>query len=170
MVQSGSIGQLSIHVGGEAPPRPPLTSWDDRPELTPQLRDILTAQYSATESLPYKLLGVRQPELTKVYVQQTMRAQTADRAAEPDRRTGDPERRSLGEPGERTLTMTEALNRGGHLMITGEPGAGKSTVGYMYVQQISDYWLGAGEGLRPHAAEGLARAGRRCGLHACGSQ
>lgn len=151
VVQSGSIGQLSIHVGGEAPPRPPLTSWDDRPELTPQLRDILTAQYSATESLPYKLLGVRQPELTKVYVQQTMRAQTADRAAEPDRRTGDPERRSLGEPGERTLTMTEALNRGGHLMITGEPGAGKSTVGYMYVQQISDYWLGAGEGPPPIA-------------------
>jgi hypothetical protein len=156
VVQAGSIDRLSIHVGGEAPPRPPLTSWGDRPELTPQLRDLLTAQKDATESLPYKLLGVRQPELTKVYVQQTMRA--ADRSPEAERRGvapehraagGDPERRAAGEPGERTLSMTEALNRGGHLMITGDPGAGKSTIGYMYVQQISEYWLEARQGQPP---------------------
>ncbi|MEW2506008.1 NACHT domain-containing protein [Amycolatopsis sp. NPDC047767] len=151
VVQSGSIGRLQIHVGSEAPPRPPLTSWDERPELTPQLRDVLSAQHSATESLPYTLLGVRQPELTKVYVQQTMRAQPVDRVPEPERRSGDPERRTAGEPGERTLTMTEALNRGGHLVITGEPGAGKSTVGYMYVQQISEFWLSVGQGSPPIA-------------------
>jgi hypothetical protein len=147
VVQSARIDQLNINVGGEAPPRPPLTSWGDRPELTPQLRDLLTAQKQATESLPYQLLGVKQPELTKVYVQQTMRAQPAD----PERRSGDPERRAASEPGERTLTMTEALDRGGHLMITGDPGAGKSTVGYMYVQQISEYWLEAGQGSPPIA-------------------
>jgi hypothetical protein len=145
VVQAGSIDRLSIHVGREAPPRPPLTSWDGRPELTPQLRDLLTAQKDATGSLPYKLLGVRQPELTKVYVQQTMRAQPADRSPEAERRSGDPERRAAGDPGERSLTMTEALDRGGHLMLTGDPGAGKSTVGYMYVQQLSEYWLQAGQ-------------------------
>ncbi|MGW3961415.1 NACHT domain-containing protein [Amycolatopsis sp. NPDC005003] len=150
VVQAGSIEQLSIHLGGEAPPRPPLTSWDDRPELTPQLRDLLTAQQGATESLPYALLGVRQPDLVDVYVQQTMRAQATDRSPEPDRGTAELERRT-GEPGERTLTMTEALNRGGHLLITGEPGAGKSTVGYMYVQQILKYWLGADRGGPPIA-------------------
>ncbi|WP_103348990.1 NACHT domain-containing NTPase [Amycolatopsis sp. CA-128772] len=150
VVQAGSIEQLSIHVGAEAPPRPPLTSWDDRPELTPQLRDLLTAQQDATESLPYTLLGVRQPDLVDVYVQQTMRAQATDRPAEPDRRSADPERRA-GEPGERTLTMTEALDRGGHLLVTGEPGAGKSTVGYMYVQQLSKYWLGVHRGQPPIA-------------------
>ncbi|EOD64697.1 NACHT domain-containing protein [Amycolatopsis vancoresmycina] len=150
VVQAGSIEQLSIHLGGEAPPRPPLTSWADRPELTPRLRDLLTAQQGATESLPYTLLGVRQPDLVDVYVQQTMRAQATDRSPEPDRGAAEPERRS-GEPGERTLTMTEALNRGGHLLITGEPGAGKSTVGYMYVQQISKYWLGADRGGPPIA-------------------
>ncbi|MET8849552.1 NACHT domain-containing protein [Amycolatopsis sp. NPDC004625] len=151
VVQAGSIGRLNIHVGAETPLPPPLTSWDDRPELTPQLRDVLAAQQSATESLPYKLLGVRQPELTKVYVQQTMRAQATDRLGESERWPGDPDRRTGDVPGERTLTMTEALNRGGHLMITGEPGAGKSTVGYMYVQQISEYWLGGDEGQPPVA-------------------
>ncbi|MGV9365342.1 NACHT domain-containing protein [Amycolatopsis sp. NPDC003731] len=151
VVQSRDIGQLNIHVSGEEPSHPPLRSWAGRPELTRQLRDVLIAQHNATESLPYKLLGVRQPELTKVYVHQTMRAQAADRSVQPERRTAESERRSSGDPGERTLTMTEALNRGGHLMITGEPGAGKSTVGYMYVQQISDYWLGAEQGPPPIA-------------------
>ncbi|MEV4052326.1 hypothetical protein AB0J55_14185 [Amycolatopsis sp. NPDC049688] len=148
VVQAGSIGRLDIHLSGETPPPPPLTSWDDRSELTPQLRDLLTAQQGATESLPYTLLGVRQPDLVDVYVQQTMRAQATDRSSESERGSADAERRT-GEVGERTLTMTEALNRGGHLLITGEPGAGKSTVGYMYVQQISRYWLGTDRGGPP---------------------
>jgi len=52
-------------------------------------------------------------------------------------------------PNDRSLTITEALNRNGHLMITGEPGAGKSTVGYMYVQHISDVWLNESDGAPP---------------------
>jgi hypothetical protein len=140
VVQAGSIDQLTVHLSDPiAAQVRPLTSWRDRPELTPPLRDLLEAQHRATESLPYKLLRVKQPELTQVYVQQTMRPQIIDRLPESERKTA-------AETGERTLAVTEALNRNGHLMITGEPGGGKSTVGYMYVQQISEFWLSASDG------------------------
>ncbi len=142
VVMAGHIDNL--HLGDIGDQSPPLTSWADRPELTPALRDLLEAQRSATESLPYKLLGVKQPELTQVYVQQTMRPQTIDRSPESERKAG-------AESTERTLTITGALDRNGHLMITGEPGSGKSTVGYMYVQQISELWLGAADAPPPLA-------------------
>ncbi|QQQ78781.1 NACHT domain-containing protein [Saccharothrix sp. 6-C] len=143
VVQTGSIDHLTVRFeaaqSGEAPP---LTSWSDRPALTPALRDLLEAQRRATESLPYKLLGVKQPELTQVYVQQTMRPQVLDRSPEP-------ERKPSAESTERTLTIAGALDRNGHLMITGEPGSGKSTVGYLYVQQISEFWLSGSDGPPP---------------------
>ncbi|XVS67012.1 NACHT domain-containing protein [Actinosynnema sp. CA-299493] len=143
VVQTGSIDHLTVRFGA-APPEevPPLTSWSDRPALTPALRDLLEAQRRATESLPYKLLGVKQPELTQVYVQQTMRPQVLDRSLEPERKLS-------AESTERTLTIAGALDRNGHLMITGEPGSGKSTVGYLYVQQVSEFWLSGSDGPPP---------------------
>ena len=145
VVQAGSIDQVTVNVGApEDRDVPPLTSWADRPELPPALRDLLTAQHQATESLPYKLLGVKQPELTQVYVQQNIRTHTIERV--PDQQHKQP-----ADTGERTLTVNEALNRSGHLMITGEPGSGKSTVGYMYVQQICDLWLSDRSGPAPVA-------------------
>ncbi|NUT48988.1 MAG: hypothetical protein HOV94_17020 [Saccharothrix sp.] len=145
VVQAGTIGHLTMRVGADPETRvQPLTSWSDRPELTPELRDLLEAQRRATESLPYKLLGVKQPELTQVYVQQTMRPQVIDRSSEPDRKPA-----SEPTSTERTLTIANALDRNGHLMITGEPGSGKSTVGYMYVQQISEFWLSGSDGAPP---------------------
>ncbi len=149
VVQAGSIDRLTLHFhGGPVEPDRPLTSWRDRPPLSPALRDLLEAQQRATEALPYKLLGVRQPELTQVYVQQTIRPQLAERPPEPGRKP-EPERKQAPESAERVLSITEALDRGGHLVLTGEPGSGKSTVGYLYVQQLSAYWLGDGEGQPP---------------------
>lgn len=143
VVQAGSIDHLTVRFGAEPADRvQPLTSWSDRPALTPELRDLLEAQRRATESLPYKLLGVKQPELTQVYVQQTMRPQVVDRSPEP-------ERKPSAESTERTLTIAGALDRNGHVMITGEPGSGKSTVGYVYVQQISEFWLSGSDGRPP---------------------
>jgi hypothetical protein len=143
VVQAGSIDQLILPLGAQvAEQMQPLTSWRDRSELTPPLRDLLEAQHGATESLPYKLLGVKQPELTQVYVQQTMRPQIVDRSPEP-------ERKIAAESGERTMTVTEAFNRTGHLLIVGEPGSGKSTVGYMHVRQISEFWLSGSDGPAP---------------------
>lgn len=121
-----------------------MTSWQDRPELPDVLRDLLAAQHSATESLPYKLLRVEQPEPRQGYVQQTMRTRPAQTQAQSGERA-----KPQTEGSERTMAVTEALNRNGHLMITGEPGSGKSTVGYLYVQQVAAYWLTAREGEPP---------------------
>ncbi|NKE56883.1 NACHT domain-containing protein [Lentzea sp. PSKA42] len=122
VVQAQEIGELHLH--GNEVPHPPLTSWQDRPALTEELEDLLHVQRDAAETLPYRLLGVRQPELTRVYVQQSVR--------ETERKQGD-----------RPFPIGEALSRGKHLLITGEPGAGKSTLGQMYVQRLATEWLEA---------------------------
>ncbi|MFS8096034.1 hypothetical protein LFM09_02750 [Lentzea alba] len=118
VVQANEIGELHLH--GTEKQHPPLTSWQDRPELTEQLEDLLHVQREAAETLPYRLLGVKQPELTRVYVQQSVRG------------TGQQDR---------PVPIGEALARGKHLLITGEPGAGKSTLGQMYVQRLATEWL-----------------------------
>lgn len=56
---------------------------------------------------------------------------------EPERRPG--ERRS--DPAEQVVPIGDALGTGGHLLITSEPGAGKSTLGQMYVQRLASDWL-----------------------------
>ncbi|WP_143267722.1 NACHT domain-containing protein [Amycolatopsis alba] len=147
----------NVHITAPPEPRihPPLESWEARSELTPALRDLLDAQREATESLPYELLGVKQPELTKVYVRQHVRPQVVERQSDKDAdRKAVEERtpRAVSENRERPITVTKALDRGGHLVITGEPGAGKSTLGHMYVQRISELWL-AGDGTRPPLSE-----------------
>lgn len=126
VVQAHKIGELHLH--GNEVTHPPLTSWQNRPDLTPELEDLLHVQRDAAETLPYRLLGVKQPELTRVYVQQSVRAQ-AD---------------AEGKPSERPVPISEALATDHHLLITGEPGAGKSTLGQMYVQRLADEWLEPG--------------------------
>lgn len=112
------VGELHLH--DKEAPHPPLTSWRDRPDLTTDLEDLLHVQREAAETLPYRLLGVKQPELTRVYVQQSVR--------ETERQ-------------DRPVPIADALARGKHLLITGEPGAGKSTLGQMYVQRLATEWL-----------------------------
>lgn len=92
--------------------------------MTPELTSLLDAQREATEDLPYDLLGVRKPKLVQVYVRQAVRGQSEDESS----------------PVERVMSVDEALNTHDHLVITGEPGAGKSTVGHFYVKDICDSW------------------------------
>ncbi|MGW6933206.1 NACHT domain-containing protein [Lentzea sp. NPDC054927] len=122
-----------LHLHGDEVAHPPLTSWQDRPDLTADLEDLLHVQRDAAEALPYRLLGVKQPELTKVYVQQSVRADKP----EPERKPGERKQ----EPVERVVPIEEALATGKHLLITGEPGAGKSTLGQMYVRLLATEWL-----------------------------
>src|SRR3954464_13812017 len=87
VVQAGSIDRVYLQVSGQDEVAyPVLTSWRDRPAPTPAPTDLLAAQRDATESLPYRLLGVKQPELTRVYVQQSVRVEAIQRAPEEERR------------------------------------------------------------------------------------
>ncbi|WP_086667301.1 NACHT domain-containing protein [Lentzea kentuckyensis] len=127
-----------LHLHGNEVPHPPLTSWQDRPSLTAELEDLLHVQRDAAEALPYRLLGVKQPELTKVYVQQSVRTDKPEPERKPGERKPEP---AKPEPVERVVPIEEALATGKHLLITGEPGAGKSTLGQMYVQRLASEWF-----------------------------
>lgn len=103
--------------------------------LTPELTSLLEAQRDATEELPYELLGVRKANLVPLYVQQFVRDDTDAQPVEED------ERKAV----ERTVSVQDALDAHDHLVITGEAGAGKSTVGHFYVQRLCRAWLDGDE-------------------------
>lgn len=151
VVQAGRVDRLVLgSTEDDRPTHPPLTSWRGRPSPTPALVDLLEAQREATESLPYRLLGMRrQPELTRVYVQQRIRPQDVDATAEADRKGAAP--RKQAERAERAVPLTEVLDGDRHLVVVGEPGAGKSTLCHLHTQRICDHWLDGADGPPPLA-------------------
>ncbi|MEV0644560.1 hypothetical protein AB0I28_04805 [Phytomonospora sp. NPDC050363] len=111
-----------------------ISSWDDIPgQPHPQLKDLLEAQSETVEQLPYQRLQVTPPPLSTIYVRQQVTAHEDADAPEPKR--GTPE----------TATALDALNLHEHLLITGEPGSGKSTFGYFVTGLLARRWLGAEE-------------------------
>ncbi|MER5933464.1 hypothetical protein [Streptomyces sp. NPDC002054] len=135
--------------------RPRVTSWAEipRPELA--LRNVLDALTHAVEQLPYRLLGVAAPPLSTVYVRQRLRADTpgagGDSNKERDREELRPER---SEPSaDVPVTVAEALNRSEHLLVTGEPGAGKSTLGHHLVSRLARIWLRQESAVNPPLSE-----------------
>lgn len=153
VVQIGSADRVVVHFDRRAGHTsvPPWASWSERPALTPALLNLMEAQLRISEALPYELLNITPPDLIDVYVQQTVLA-APDRQQEPKRQPGI-ERRAGGAKDvvERSLTVTDALNRNQHLVITGEPGAGKSTLGHMYVQALAKLWLNTTDAAPPLA-------------------
>ncbi|RLK58132.1 NACHT domain-containing protein [Actinokineospora cianjurensis] len=128
VLQARDIG--TVVIGDARPAHPPLTSWADLPAVDEDLHDLLDVQQDAFDTLPYRLLDITPPELSQIYVQQRIRANAPGQ---------DPDDAPIAE---RVLSATEALDTESHVVITGEPGAGKSTLGQMYVQRICAYWLG----------------------------
>ncbi len=126
---------------GQTTPR--LKSWADLPWPELALQDILEAQSRAVEQLPYRLLGVEAPPLSMVYVRQQARLQAG---IKPERLDGrgdqtDERNRQDASPPESIVEIAEALNRHEHLLVTGEPGAGKSTFGHFFALRLSRIWL-----------------------------
>jgi plasmid maintenance system antidote protein VapI len=124
--------------------RPRVAAWTQipRPELA--LRNVLDALTEAVEQLPYRLLGVAPPRLSTVYVRQMLRSETAGTVEDQDKHiASDSERSDRGEPfgAEASVSVLEALDRSEHLLITGEPGAGKSTLGHNLVSRLARIWL-----------------------------
>jgi hypothetical protein len=124
--------------------QPLLASWAERPLPTPALMELLQAQAKAVEQLPYRLLGVEPPALSAVYVRQRVRqepqvATTRPTAAvrEADGARPDAPTVAVNEP----LSITGMLNRSPHVLVDGEPGVGKSTLGYDVAHRLSRIWL-----------------------------
>lgn len=136
--------------------KPRVTSWSEipRPELA--LRNVLDALAHVTEQLPYRLLGINPPALSTVYVRQRLRegshASTAEAPKERDRSEVRQDRSEQGST-DIPVTVAEALNRSEHLLITGEPGAGKSTLGHQLISQLAKIWLRRDSATNPPLTE-----------------
>ena len=121
---------------------PRITSWAEIPMPSLALRNLLEAQCASVERLPYELLAVQEPPLSSVYVRQQVRVAT-DRSEREDTAAG---RSTAEEPpassGPRpAMSVPDALEQNNHLLVTGEPGAGKSTMSSHLARSLSRLWL-----------------------------
>ncbi len=123
---------------------PRISSWAEIPRPSLALHDLLEAQCASVERLPYELLAVQEPPLSSVYVRQQVRAQaTTERRERQDTVAGRPvaeEPPALAGP-RQTLSVPDALEQHNHLLVTGEPGAGKSTMSSYLARNLSRLWL-----------------------------
>ncbi|MEV4053104.1 NACHT domain-containing protein [Amycolatopsis sp. NPDC049688] len=164
VAQFGAVyGVVNVH-GNAAAPEPeaaPPSGWDDRPELPPAIRNLLQVQIDTAEDLPYQLPGARQTSLAAVYVRQEISTETDSGPAEPTRprpvldgrgqRIDLPVRpvpRLVVRPPSRTVRA--ALDDDDHLLVTGGPGQGKSTLSLRLAADIATHWAG-GTGEAPLA-------------------
>ena len=153
-LQIGTVhGGVYVNAG---PPEPepvadPPRGWDDLPELPSAVRALLRAQAKSAEDLPYRLPGARRPSLTAVYVRQEVGSGTDSRPAEPVRplpvvdargqlieAPTRPVSRQVVRPPSRTVRA--ALDADDHLLVTGGPGQGKSTLSLQLAADIATHW------------------------------
>lgn len=130
---------------------PLLTSWTQMPLPELALRNLVEAQSKAVERLPYSKLGVEEPPLSMVYVRPRIRGtvRTGESHTRGDVRIdGDGALRvtasGRGDGAQvldSILPVPDALARHNHLLITGEPGAGKSTLSSHVAWTLSRIWL-----------------------------
>ncbi|WP_030155341.1 NACHT domain-containing protein [Streptomyces sp. NRRL S-244] len=131
---------------------PSLSSWTELPLPTLMVRNLLEAQAKAVERLPYDMLGVAEPPLSAVYVRQSIRIphvvgdsstrKEMSSSEGPDALPPMSTSRHDGTQGTDTqLPVPKAMVRHRHLLITGEPGAGKSTLSSHLAWSLSRVWL-----------------------------
>ncbi|MEV6828940.1 NACHT domain-containing protein [Amycolatopsis sp. NPDC051102] len=165
---TGDVAGSAVQVGalhgdmyvGIAPPAEPVfveppTDWSSLPELPPKIVSLLWAQIRSAEKLPYRLRGARRPSLATVYVRQDVTTGTDLQPSDGARplpvldskgRLIDvphpPAARLTVRPPSRS--MREALDGGEHLLVTGGPGQGKSTLSLRLAAEAADCWQVAG--------------------------
>lgn len=145
---------------------PTPVGWDRLPVLPAEVVSLLAAQTRMAEELPYRLPGARGASLSTVYVRQELGSGLEDqhperripRAPSRDAAVGDgatmardpgraPE--THARPAAPRLVMRspsrpvrEALDGNDHLLVTGGPGQGKSTLTLRLAADIARAWSG----------------------------
>ncbi|KDN87956.1 hypothetical protein KCH_02830 [Kitasatospora cheerisanensis KCTC 2395] len=143
--------------------RPRLTSWSELPLPALALRNLLEAQSRSADRLPYDILDVKEPPLSAIYVRQQMRAAVpaGREAAGPEVHgtpaVGSDSSHPPASSSERdtVLPLSEIFERPGHLLVTGEPGSGKSTLTNHLTWLLSRVWLRQESSLAAPATEPL---------------
>ncbi len=148
---------------------PPPAGWDRLPGLPAEVVSLLAAQTRMAEELPYRLPGARGASLSTVYVRQELGsgledqqperriprspsrdAAVGDSAATPRHPGRAPEaharaaapRMAMRAP---SRPVREALDGNDHVLVTGGPGQGKSTLTLRLAADIAQAWSGHDE-------------------------
>ncbi|MFD1045085.1 NACHT domain-containing protein, partial [Kibdelosporangium lantanae] len=156
-VQAGSI-QGGVHFYMHAPEvaeadehHRPTETWADAPAVPPEIGSLLRAQVQTAQEMPYQLRGARKPSLSTVYVRQDLSTGVDEPGSEQPRLTpvldergqvvdlpAAPATRVVVRPPARTVR--EALDGTTHLLVTGGPGQGKSTMLLRLAADIATQW------------------------------
>ncbi|XVS67140.1 helix-turn-helix domain-containing protein [Actinosynnema sp. CA-299493] len=127
--------------------------WSSLPVLPAEVRSLLRAQEVAARDLPYRLPGARKPSLDTVYVRQELGTGTEE--AHDDQHRTEPELDERGLLRERAApkprltvrpparTVQQALDDDQHVLVTGGPGQGKSTLSLRLAGEIAARWSGS---------------------------
>ncbi|MCE6995220.1 helix-turn-helix domain-containing protein [Saccharothrix sp. S26] len=126
--------------------------WSSLPVLPDEVRSLLRAQEVAARDLPYRLPGARTPSLDTVYVRQELGTGTEDAHDEQPRTEPELDERGLlrerAAPKPRLTvrpparTVRQALDDDEHVLVTGGPGQGKSTLSLRLAGEIAARWSG----------------------------
>ncbi|MFI9811814.1 XRE family transcriptional regulator [Saccharothrix variisporea] len=130
----------------------PPDDWSSLPVLPAEVRSLLKAQEVAARDMPYKLPGARTPSLDTVYVRQEL--STASEETRDEQVRTEPELDERGFLHERAApkprltvrpparTVHQALDGDDHILVTGGPGQGKSTLSLRLAGEIAARWSG----------------------------
>ncbi|MFS8103138.1 NACHT domain-containing protein [Lentzea alba] len=129
----------------------PRSGWASATGLPTEIKDLLWAQEQAADLLPYQLPGARTPSLGTVYVRQDVGSGVDDAPGDQPPAPLLDEHGQLIEPpsGPATIRVTvrppskpmrAALDADEHLVITGGPGQGKSTLTLRLTAEIVRAW------------------------------
>jgi cellulose synthase operon protein C len=126
------------------------SGWKALPPLPAAVRAMLRAQVQSARELPYSLPGARKPSLETVYVRQELGTAVEDPASERSRPEPVVDARGMARlPAVPVLrlavrpparTLRDVLDSGDHLLVTGGPGQGKSTMSLRLAADVARIW------------------------------
>jgi hypothetical protein len=145
--------QVAPPVATQPPELPSPPGWGEFDRLPDRIQALLRAQGITAADLPYRLRGARSHSLATVYVRQELG--TGTDAPRPELPRTEPYRDgkvpvSLPEPPTVRLVVRPparpirtALDADAHLLVTGGPGQGKSTLSLRLPADIIAAWISA---------------------------